>query len=166
MPPPDLAAATAASRSWRAALGAGALLLTLPAAAWAQEPRRETEPDLSTVPEAEALRSEPSHKIIDPVEQMPSFRGGGPAELVAYVQQQMHWPKLTNRLRKGRIFVSFVIDTTGQVRDVRIIKHLHPLLDAEVVRVVQKLTGFTQPLQSNGKRYATGMTVPVLFKIR
>ena len=165
MPHSDSAATSAVCRSWRAALIV-ALLLILPTMVRAQQVQLKAKPNLSVVPEAETLQQEPVCKIIDPVERMPSFRGGGSVELVAYIQQQIHWPKSATRLRGGRIFVSFVIDTTGQVGDVKIIRGLHPLLDAEVVRVIQKLTGFTQPLQSNGKRHATGMTVPVQFKIR
>lgn len=57
MPHPDSAATTVASRSWRAAVVAAALLL--PAAVLAQQPQSKVESNLSVVPEVEALRQEP-----------------------------------------------------------------------------------------------------------
>jgi TonB family protein len=96
---------------------------------------------------------------------MPSFRGEGSAELVAYIHRQIRWPASVHTLPQGRVFVSFVVDSTARVRDVKIAKGLHPLLDAEALRVIRALTGFTPALQQ-GRPLVTEMTVPVEFKIR
>jgi TonB family protein len=160
---PDSAATSAACRGWRAAV-VGALLL-LPVAAWAQQTMAESKPASATAAAADTLRQEPIYKLICPVEPMPSFRGGGSVELIAYIQRQLRWPARAHNLPQGRVFVCFVVDTTGWVRDVKIVKGLHPLLDAEALRVIRALTGFTPALQ-RGRPLATGMTVPVQFKIR
>lgn len=168
MPHPDSVATTAAARSWRAAFVA-ALLVLLPVTARAQHAERETEPDLSVVPEAEALRPVPALSWSDAsiiiFDTAPTFRGGGPTKLVAYIQQQLHWPVAASNLPTGRIFASFWIDAAGQLRNFRIVRGLHPLLDAEVLRVISKLTGFT-PAKQGAKPIAVEMTIPVEFKIR
>lgn len=161
------AAPAAASRIWRAAVAVA--LLLLPVGAWAQQPQRETGPDLSVVPEAEALRPAPASFWSDtPIvifDTAPTFRGGTTTKLVSYIQQQVHWPEAASDLPAGRIFASFWIDATGQLRNIRIVHGRHPLLDAEVLRVIHGLTGFTPAKQGN-KPLAVEMTIPVLFKIR
>lgn len=96
---------------------------------------------------------------------MPSFREKGSVELIAYIQQQLRWPAKTHKLPQGRVFVSFVVDTTEQVRDTRIMKGLHSYFDAEVLRVIRALPGFT-PARQGTKPVSVEMTVPVEFKIQ
>ena len=99
------------------------------------------------------------------VEQMPTFRGGGLRELSAYIQKQLHWPEGAGATCvEGRLFISFTVDKAGLVRDVTLRKGLHPLFDAEALRVIKALTGF-KPGRQNGEPVATGMTVPVTFKL-
>ena len=125
----------------------------------------------SGVPLDETMFEEPrplldSEKVYTYVEQMPQLPGVGdiPA-VIAYIQQRVvQWPKGTGRVdAEGRVFVSFTVDTTGQVRDVRILKGLHPLLDAEALRVVQALPSFT-PGRQNGKPVNVSLVVPITFR--
>ncbi|MBO2012280.1 energy transducer TonB [Hymenobacter negativus] len=99
------------------------------------------------------------------VELMPSFRGGGQRELVAYIQKHIRWPKAAGRVcAEGRVFASFTIGADGRVHDAHIVKSLDPLLDAEVLRVIRQLTGF-KPGRQNGQPVAVSFTVPVSFKL-
>ena len=81
------------------------------------------------------------------------------------MQQQVRWPAEVRDLPNGRLFATFMVDPAGQVCDARIICGLHPLIDAEVLRVVRALSGFTPARQGN-KPVSMDMTVPVEFKIR
>lgn len=100
------------------------------------------------------------------VESMPSFRGGGQRELVAYIQKHIRWPKAAGLVcAEGRVFASFTVEANGQVRNAHIVKGLDPLLDAEVLRVISQLTGF-KPGRQNGKPVAVSFTVPVIFKLQ
>jgi TonB family protein len=106
-----------------------------------------------------------ANKVYTYVEQMPQLPGGGgtPA-VVAYIQQRVRWPEGSQRLdAEGRVFVSFTVDTTGQVHDAHILKSLHPLLDAETLRVVQALPRFT-PGRQNGRLVKVSIAVPVTFR--
>ncbi|MBF9223828.1 energy transducer TonB [Hymenobacter ruricola] len=97
-------------------------------------------------------------------EVMPTFRGGGISKLVAYIQQQVRWPAAAGMVEaEGRVFVSFVVGKDGLVQDVKIVKGLHPLLDAEALRVIQALPAFV-PGQQNGQPVAVSMTVPIKFQ--
>lgn len=169
MPTPDSAATAAASRSWRAAVVAAGLLL-LPAAARSQHRHSKAEPDLSVVPHIEALRLQSIEATTRPtgciLETIPLLKGKKSTALKAYIQQQVRWPREAGMICvEGHVYARFTVDTTGQVRDVRIVKGLHPYFDAEVVRVIMALPSFTPAKQGN-KPVSMEMTVPVEFKIR
>jgi protein TonB len=99
------------------------------------------------------------------VEQMPQLPGGGGnAAIVAYIQQRVKWPVDFRDDMGGRVFVAFIVGKDGQVREARIVKGLHPLLDAETLRVVQALPAFT-PGRQGGRPVAVSFTVPITFKL-
>lgn len=145
------------------------LLALLPVVACAQQPTPKAEPDLSVVPDAEALRPPsvaPGLGVTSCIlETLPTFRGKGNHELNAYIQKQLHWSPIAFGFPDGRIFATFVVDTAGQVCEVSIVQGLHPELDAEVMRVISELTGFT-PAKMGRKPVAVRMSPPVQFKIR
>lgn len=105
-------------------------------------------------------------KVYAYVGQMPTFRGGGMSELSAYIQQQVRRSPDAGRVLndvEGRLFVGFTVGNDGLVRDAKLVKGLHPVLDAETLRVVQALTGF-EPGKQNGQAVAVSLTVPVTFR--
>ena len=101
------------------------------------------------------------------VEQMPSLHGGGSRELVQYIQQRIIWPRRNGKMiqTQGRVFASFTVAPNGRVRDAKIVKSLHPLFDAEVLRVVCALPIF-KPGQQEGEPVAVGFTLPITFKLK
>jgi|GEM_PF-1425299 len=101
------------------------------------------------------------------VEQMPEApQGGGMAGLVAYIQKQVKWPATCIKDGiEGRIFVNFIVNETGQVTDAKVVKGIHPLLDAETLRVVSGLSGLT-PGRQNGRAVKVSLTLPVTWKLQ
>ena len=107
---------------------------------------------------------DPSSTVYTYAQQMPTFQGGDLAALTAHIQQQLRWPQGSGLVdAEGRVFASFIVGKDGMVRDAKIIKGLHPFLDAEALRVILALTGFT-PGRQNGKPVAVSVTVPVTFR--
>lgn len=101
------------------------------------------------------------------IEQMPSLHGGGSREVMQYIQQRIVWPLSKGKmvLKQGRVFAAFTVDVDGRVRDVKIVKSLHPLFDAEVLRVVRLLPRF-EPGRREDKPVAVSFTVPITFKLK
>jgi len=98
------------------------------------------------------------------VQQMPTFRGGAYTGVVAYIQQQVRWPEGTGLVdAEGRVFASFIVGKDGIVRNAKIIKGLHPLLDAEALRIILALTGFTAGRQ-DGQPVMVSLTIPITFR--
>ncbi|GAB2773542.1 protein TonB [Hymenobacter luteus] len=96
-------------------------------------------------------------------EQMPVFKGGQEA-LLRFIGENIHWPDTAPKTLNGRIFIRFQITDVGAIRDVTVVKSLHPALDAEAVRVVQLLDGKFTPGRQNNRPVAVGYTVPITFE--
>ncbi len=108
----------------------------------------------------------PPEKLYTYVENMPQLLGGGGnAAIVAAIQRNVIYPKtaLANH-KEGRVFVSFYVDSQGQVREPKIVKGLDAEIDASVIVAVQKLPRFT-PGTQDGKAVSVTFTVPITFVI-
>ena len=63
----------------------------------------------------------------------------------------------------GKVYVSFIIDTLGQVTNVETIKGINDEFDKEAVRVVKLLSNW-EPGTIRGKKIAVKYTVPINFR--
>lgn len=65
---------------------------------------------------------------------------------------------------QGRVMVSFVIDKSGEVRDVKVIRSVDPLLDDEAVRIVTASPKW-RPGRVKGQKVNVELTIPIEFKL-
>lgn len=73
------------------------------------------------------------------VEQQPEFPGGMHA-LGQYLAKNLRYPKEARQNRiQGKVFVQFVISSTGTVHDLRVLKGIGGGCDEEAVRVVSQM---------------------------
>ena len=101
-------------------------------------------------------------KVYTVVEQMPSFPGGD-GELLKYIQQNTIYPKACKDSHiTGTVYVQFVVDSVGQVEQVKVLRSVHPLLDAEATRLVSNMPKW-KPGKQNGKEVNVWYTIPVRF---
>ena len=106
-----------------------------------------------------------SEKIYKSVEQMPMFPGGE-VGLLRYLQENIQYPpEAAKNNVQGRVILQFVVDKTGQVGEVKILRSVSEEIDAEAVRVVKSLPKF-EPGRQDGKPVAVWYTLPVSFNIR
>ncbi|MDO7874999.1 energy transducer TonB [Hymenobacter sp. ASUV-10] len=107
------------------------------------------------------------NKVYTYVEQMPQLPGGGGnAAIVAAIQKATRYPPLALRNQvEGRIFVSFTVNSEGDVSDVKVVKGLGSGLDEETIRAVKTLPKFI-PGKQNGRAVSVSFTVPITFKIQ
>lgn len=83
--------------------------------------------------------------------------------LAKYVKQRLVLENLSGIGEiQGDVLVDFVVDKDGSVSDVRIVKGLHPKLDAEVARVLSRMPKWT-PLQKDGKPVRSRVSCPISF---
>lgn len=98
----------------------------------------------------------------------PTFFGwSNPSVFLAkWVYVYLRYPQyaIDNGIR-GRVQVSFVIDEKGKVRDVRVVKGVHPSLDEEAVRVIEASPDW-KPGKLGGKPVRSQLTLNVEFKLK
>ncbi len=113
----------------------------------------------------EKPKEEKKEEIFRSVEQMPQFPGGE-AALMKYLQSHINYPPMAaeNNIQ-GRVVVQFVVDKTGKVGEVKVVRSVDKDLDREAVRVCKSLPKFT-PGRQNGQAVSVWYTLPVTFKLQ
>ncbi|MDP4224665.1 MAG: TonB family protein, partial [Bacteroidota bacterium] len=106
-------------------------------------------------------------KIIDQmpfvvVEEMPLYPGGE-GELLRFIQNNLKYPEEAKAQKiEGKVIIRFVVNTEGKTEGISVIKGVHPLLDAEAIRIVSILPAF-KPGMQGGKPVPVWYMVPVNF---
>jgi len=108
---------------------------------------------------------EVKEEVFRSVEQMPQFPGGE-AALMKYLQSHINYPPMAAENNvQGRVVVQFVVDKTGKVGEVKVVRSVDKDLDKEAVRVCKSLPKFT-PGRQNGQAVSVWYTLPVTFKLQ
>ena len=105
-------------------------------------------------------------KALDKAEVMPKFAGGESA-LMSYLVKNVKYPAAAAKANKqGKAFVGFVVDKSGSLKDVKIMKSAgNAELDAEAIRVVKAMPKWT-PGTVGGKAVDVQYTLPVQFRLK
>ena len=100
------------------------------------------------------------------VETKPTFQGGSAADFSKWVQENLKYPQTAKDAGvQGRVAAQFVVNTDGKIQDVKILRGVHPDLDAEVVRVISSSPDWT-PGYVKGEPVKVTYTFPVVFKAK
>ncbi|PTX22802.1 protein TonB [Pontibacter mucosus] len=99
------------------------------------------------------------------VDQMPQFKGGL-NDLMQYLGRKLRYPPAaqSNGI-EGTVVVTFVVGTTGEIRDVEVLKGLGYGTDEEAIRVVKTMPKW-EPGRQNGHAVPVRYTLPIRFSIR
>ncbi len=121
--------------------------------------------DEVVVEKKEEKPKEVKEEVFRSVEQMPQFPGGE-AALMKYLQSHINYPPMAAENNvQGRVVVQFVVDKTGKVGEVKVVRSVDKDLDKEAVRVCKSLPKFT-PGRQNGQAVSVWYTLPVTFKLQ
>ncbi len=102
-----------------------------------------------------------SLKVVEDVPQFP----GGPVEFMKWLTRNLKYPKqLEEQKLTGRVVAEFIVNKDGSITDVNIVGKLHPLCDAEVLRVLRSMPRWTAGVL-NGEPCRTKVCIPVVFRI-
>ncbi len=98
------------------------------------------------------------------VEEMPMYPGGD-VELLNFIKNNTVYPEDAKRDKiQGRVILRFVVNKEGNTEGISVLRGVHPLLDAEAMRVVSSLKGF-KPGKQGGNPVDVWYMVPVTFSI-
>ncbi|MBB6612923.1 energy transducer TonB [Pontibacter sp. Tf4] len=96
---------------------------------------------------------------------MPQFEGGMD-DLMKYLQRKMRYPGAAQSAGiEGTVVVTFIVDRTGKVSNVQVLKGLGFGTDEEAMRVVKGMPDWT-PGQQNGRPVAVRYTLPIKFSLK
>lgn len=88
---------------------------------------------------------------------------GGKDAVEQYMKENMQYPP--EALRKdiqGRVIVSFTVDKSGKIKDAKVIRSIHPLIDTEALRLIKNMPNW-KPAVINEGAINTKQTLPVMF---
>ena len=98
------------------------------------------------------------------MEQMPQYPGGE-SELLNFVYKNLRYPEsaVKNKIQ-GKVIVRFVVNETGEVDKIQVVRSLQAECDKEAIRVIKLLPKFI-PGKQNGKNTKVLYTLPITFKL-
>ena len=95
----------------------------------------------------------------------PEFPGGVDA-MLQYLRMNVRYPsECKDSSIQGRVVVAFIINKNGEIVEAEVVRSVHPLLDAEALRVINAMPNWT-PGTQNGKPVRFRYSVPVNFVLQ
>lgn len=150
--------------SWLAILPflAGTMFLCNPVRARIVADQVEASPEMTQA----ALPDTTKDLSYNAVEVKPTFQGGDVNEFARWVNGHLTYPQTAKEAGvQGRVLAQFVVNSDGKVQDVKVLRGVHPDLDAEVVRVISSSPDWT-PGYVKGEPVRVTYMFPVVFKTR
>ena len=96
------------------------------------------------------------------VENMPVFPGGD-LGLMKYIQKNVKYPPIAKEYNiTGKVYVQFIVNKSGSVTNVKVVRGVDKNLDAEAVRVIKSLPKY-KPGKQRGKPVRVMFTAPINF---
>lgn len=104
-------------------------------------------------------------KIFTIVEEMPSFPGGE-AKLFEYLRGNIKYPPVARENGiTGRVYVTFVVDREGKIKESKIIRGIGAGCDEEALRVVRNMPDWKVGKQ-NGRPVQVQYNLPINFTLK
>ncbi len=103
--------------------------------------------------------------VYNECEVMPEYPGGVNA-LMSDIVAAVKYPEEAKKNGiQGKVYVSFVVDEKGKIKDTKIARGVDPSLDKEALRVVSGLEKTWTPGKDKGKTVKVAYTLPINFAL-
>jgi protein TonB len=125
----------------------------------------ESDEDVEIIEEEET-----TDEVFMIVEDMPRFKGCNDdactqQEIMKYIGYNTKYPAIAKENNiTGKVYISFVVDKTGKVTSVKVLRGVDKYLDKEAIRVVSTMPTF-KPGRQRGKAVKVQYNVPISFKL-
>jgi protein TonB len=104
-------------------------------------------------------------QIFTIVEEMPSFPGGD-AALMKYLGNNIKYPAIAKDAGiQGTVYVTFVVDEQGKVKDAQVLRSIGGGCDEEAIRVVKSMPSW-KPGKQRGKAVKVQYNLPIRFTLK
>ena len=113
---------------------------------------------------ASAQKPLSSSRLMDRATTKAEFPGGRDM-LFKFLQKNINYPQMErDNDIQGKVVLRLLVDETGEVGDIEILRHVSPGLDKEALRVVKALPKW-KPATYNNKPVAVYYVLPVVFRL-
>ena len=93
-------------------------------------------------------------------EKMPAIKGG-----MAAIGKKIRYPKIAKEMGiQGVVYVGFIVDEYGKVKEPKVLRSLAVPLDKEAIRVLEEDIKFT-PGYHQGNAVPVRMVLPIRFRM-
>jgi protein TonB len=117
-------------------------------------------------PVLQAEEEEVEEEIFVIVEDMPKFRGGYINKFRDWVQKRVRYPELASENGiQGRVFITFVVETNGNVSNVTVTRSVDPLLD-DAAREAVAASPRWEPGMQRGRPVRVRYSIPIIFQLQ
>lgn len=117
-------------------------------------------------PVLQAEEEEVEEEIFVIVEDMPKFRGGDINKFREWVQKRVRYPELASENGiQGRVFITFVVETNGNVSNVTVTRSVDALLD-DAAREAVAASPKWEPGMQRGRPVRVRYSIPIIFQLQ
>lgn len=103
-------------------------------------------------------------KPLDMAQEMPSFPGGEQA-MFGFLSQRLRYPEMAvDREVEGTVYLRFVVEADGSLRDFRVLRGIGYGCDEEALRIARQMPRW-RPGKQQGQAVPVFYTLPVRFSI-
>lgn len=126
----------------------------------------DDEPYIMLLPNPETNTIDTVYAIADEMpELIANYQEHGALAMRRYLVEHTQYPKIAKDSSiSGKPFVQFVINEKGKIENVSVIRSVHPVLDAEAIRVVKNMPEF-EPGKIQGRPVKVLFTIPINFQL-
>lgn len=117
--------------------------------------------DLDELKKVEVVKTVPTEEILTFVESMPAFPGGH-AAFLQYFSEKFVYPTLARETGiQGRVSLSFIVEKSGELTDIKAVKGIGGGVEAEAIRVLKSMPRW-KPGNQNGNLVRVRMNLPIM----
>jgi TonB family protein len=99
------------------------------------------------------------------IEQMPMFPGGE-SMMMEFIQKNINYPREAREGGfSGTVYINFVVENTGEISKVRVLRGAQKQLNEESMRIVKSMPRWSPGLQS-GRPVAVSFNLPIKYTLK
>ncbi len=103
------------------------------------------------------------------VDEMPVFIEGEErmsSSLGKYISENLEYPEVARANNiVGRVYVQFVVNPEGYVKDAKVIRGVDKCIDDEALRVISSMPRWAKPGKQRGNPVGVSFTIPINFSL-
>jgi TonB family protein len=90
---------------------------------------------------------------------------GGTVALLKFIKDNISYPsEAVARKITGKVYLGFIVEKNGSLSNVEVLRGVHPLLDAEAIRLIQSMPNWI-PGTLNNEPARTRLRIPISFDL-